>query len=622
MLLSRRMAVIRELRSPLGAALALTAAVLFSGGGSGSGSLTWIGGAAVLVLVVLIALYGFPRRSLALLPLAGLAVWCAASIAWSIEADRSWDYANRAFIYLVFALVGTYLAGRIGQLAMGFAALLGAVCVWSLAAKVVPGLHEDYGRIARLVGPIGYWNALALLGDIALPIALWLAGRSRVAGTLLVYGWLVAIVLTYSRSGVAIAGLAVVGWIVLSRLWIEAMTTLVAAGVPAAGVLGLAFKLDGVTKDGQSHATRVHDGRIFGAALVVGALVAAALSRLPRPVATRGLQRSALLLVGVVAAIAIAVGAVRAQSWWDTFTSTTPTELSNSSGRLTSAGSNHRWVWWQEAWHGWKQHGLAGTGTGSFQFTNLRYRTSIIDDTTEPHSLPLQFLTETGLVGFALFLAAVLAPVFAARRRSDAELALGLALPVYLVQGLLDINWDFAAATAPVFLIAGALVAAPLTVRRTSPFAALVATGLALFLLASLSAVWLSNRWTGDSEGALDNPPHAIKLAQRARSVDPLSVGAIQAEALAWSVAGAGEPRKKVALQDYNKAYSLYVKWTKLQPEDAEGWLSLGEFALSRSCPQTALPAFERGIVLDPQNSDYADKTRALKLVNSGKAVC
>ena len=175
-----------------------------------------------------------------MLPLAGLAVWCAASIAWSIEADRSWDYANRTFIYLVFALVGTYLAGRIGQLAIGFAALLAAVCVWSLAAKVVPALHEDYGRIARLVGPVGYWNALALLGDIALPIGLWLAGRSRIAGTLLVYGWLVAIVLTYSRSGVAIAGLAVAGWIVLSRLWIEAMTTLVAAGVPAAGVLGLA----------------------------------------------------------------------------------------------------------------------------------------------------------------------------------------------------------------------------------------------------------------------------------------------------------------------------------------------------------------------------------------------
>ena len=58
-------------------------------------------------------------------------------------------------------------------------ALLGAVCVWSLAGKVLPWLYEDYGRIARLRGPVGYWNALALLGDIALPIGLCLATRLR-----------------------------------------------------------------------------------------------------------------------------------------------------------------------------------------------------------------------------------------------------------------------------------------------------------------------------------------------------------------------------------------------------------------------------------------------------------
>ena len=62
----------------------------------------------------------------------------------------------------------------------GFAALLGAVCVWSLAGKALPWLYEDYGRIARLRAPVGYWNALALLGDIALPIGLCLATRRRV----------------------------------------------------------------------------------------------------------------------------------------------------------------------------------------------------------------------------------------------------------------------------------------------------------------------------------------------------------------------------------------------------------------------------------------------------------
>src|SRR5206468_5336188 len=128
-------------------------------------------------------------------------------------------------------------AGRTRELAVGLAALLGALCIWSLAGKVFPWLYEDYGRIARLRGPVGYWNALALLGDVALPLGLWLAGRRRTAGTLLVYGWVVAIAITYSRGGVAVGLIVVAAWIVLSGAWIAATTTLVAAGVPAAAVI-------------------------------------------------------------------------------------------------------------------------------------------------------------------------------------------------------------------------------------------------------------------------------------------------------------------------------------------------------------------------------------------------
>jgi len=106
MLLSRRMEATRQVLSPLGPALALTAAAFFFGGGAGGGALPWIGGAAVLVAVAFVALYGLPRAALALVPLAGLAAWSAASISWSIAPDRSWEYANRAVVYVAFALVG------------------------------------------------------------------------------------------------------------------------------------------------------------------------------------------------------------------------------------------------------------------------------------------------------------------------------------------------------------------------------------------------------------------------------------------------------------------------------------------------------------------------------------
>src|SRR5207247_4153262 len=130
--------------------------------------------------------------------------------------------------------LGLFAARFSRDLAFGLAALLGAVAVWALAGKVFPWLAEDYGRIARLRNPVGIWNQLALLADFALPLALWVAWRRRVAGVLLAYVWLVALVLTYSRGGVLVAVAVVAAWIALSRRWLDAAATLVAAGVPAA----------------------------------------------------------------------------------------------------------------------------------------------------------------------------------------------------------------------------------------------------------------------------------------------------------------------------------------------------------------------------------------------------
>ena len=40
---------------------------------------------------------------------------------------------------------------------------------------MIPALGpDDAGRVARLKGSIGYWNALALLADAALGVGLWL----------------------------------------------------------------------------------------------------------------------------------------------------------------------------------------------------------------------------------------------------------------------------------------------------------------------------------------------------------------------------------------------------------------------------------------------------------------
>jgi O-antigen ligase len=603
--------------APVLVVLALAAAAVFFGGGASTRTLPWVGGAAVIAVAALVVARGLPRGWRALVPLLALALWCAFSIGWSDVGDRSWDYANRTLVYAAFAALGLFLADRTRGLATGLAAVLGAVAVWSLAGKALPWLYDDYGRIARLRAPVGIWNQLALLGDYALPLALWLAWRRRILGALLAYAWLVAIVLTYSRGGVLVAVAVVVAWIVLSRRWVEAGATLLASGVPAAGVVAVALALPGVTDDGQTHATRVRDGAVFALVLLAGAAVAAVAARVPLPERTPALRRAALAAAVVVGAVAVSAVAVRAPSLWRDFTSATETQLPNTTARFAAAGSNHRWVWWKQAWEGWQERPVVGTGAGSFALTNLRYRTTFLDQATEPHNVPLQFLSETGLVGLGLLLAALGSLIAAGRRRRGHELALSLLLPAFVLHALLDIDWDFVAVAAPAFLAAGALAGRPgAGAGRLSRFAAVAAAGAALAVVSSLALPWLGDRWTRQAEDAAlgGRPAKAVALAKRARAVDPVSIEPLFAQALAE------ETRSNLG-----RAAALFQRATEVQPRNPQPWGWLGRLELDAGCPRAALTHLERYVALDPQarpEAGAADKDRALALVNSGKPRC
>jgi hypothetical protein len=604
---------------PLGAALVLSAAAMFAGGALGTGPLTWLGGGALLLVLVLLAVRGAPRGVLRLLPLAALAVWCAVSISWSTLPDASWDYANRTLVYLLFALVGLWLAGRLPQLAVGLAALLAAVAVWALLGKVVPTLPGDYQSaiqqfsIARLRGPVGLWNQLALLGDFALPLAFWIAGRRRITGSLLAYVWLVALLLTYSRGGLAVAVIVVALWFCFADARIEGLGALVAAGLPAAAVVGVAFALPGITKDAQSLHTRRHDGIVFGIVLVAGLLVTAAFTRLPRPKADSAAFRRTLLTLGaVVVAAAIAGGVLKGGAAWRSFTSSS--EVANNAGRFGSTGSNFRWVWWQQAWKGFQAHKVDGTGAGSFQLTNLLYRRSSVDSVTEPHDLPVQFLSETGIVGAVLLGLGALALLRGSLRRGGPELALALVLPAYLLHTLVDVDWDYVAVSGPAFLVAGALAGRAVSERRVSSFAVLAATGAALAAFGSLLLPWLGHRWSGEAQAALGNPKHAAVLARRARAVDPLLVDPFYTLALA-----------EVSQGHPNRAYAFYEEATKRQPANPDTWQSAGLYAWQLKCARAAYDNLVHFTELDPYAAGGEGGNAynaALKIVNAGKATC
>ena len=222
---------------PSFAALALSGAALFFGGGPGDGSpaLARRPPRCSRSLLLFAATRRAPERLRRARAARALAVWCAA-------LDRLVDRARpqlglrepRARLRSPSRSSAPFLAGRPRRArCSASAALLGAVCAWSLAGKALPWLYEDYGRIARLRGPVGYWNALALLGDIALPLGLCLATRlprRRDAARLRLDRRDRADLLARRRRSSRV--LVVAAWIALSRAWVEALATLVAAGLP------------------------------------------------------------------------------------------------------------------------------------------------------------------------------------------------------------------------------------------------------------------------------------------------------------------------------------------------------------------------------------------------------
>jgi O-antigen ligase len=261
----------------------------------------------------------------------------------------------------------------------------------------------------------------------------------------------------------------------------------------------------------------------------------------------------------VLAVAAVALTVAFAGRIWHEFTNPGNTQVVNTQTRLGSAKSD-RWVWWQEAWHGFTQHPGGGTGAGTFQQTNqmLRRAPVVVD---EPHNVPLQFLTETGIVGLLLYLTVAAGALWGAwrARRDPAGLALGLGVAAFFVHGVVDKDWNYVATCGPLLLVAGSLVARPRPERARRPVLALAAAAVALAIVYSLAAPWLANRQLATAS--------TVAQVKHARSYDPLSVDALLE--LAALEAANGNPSG--ALQHYTDA-------VKLEHENAPALYELGAF--------------------------------------------
>ena len=258
---------------------------------------------------------------------------------------------------------------------------------------------------------------------------------------------------------------------------------------------------------------------------------------------------------------------------------------------LTTLASSSRWSWWQEAWHSWEHHALAGTGAGSFELAHRQLRTEGTF-ATEPHNLPLQFLAEGGIVGFVLFLGIAFAGAPAlveTLRRLEGEdrlaaAALVVGLCAYVIHGVVDFDWDFAAVTVPAVAVLGVLAAAGRPALARSPvrrtFVSVTAGAIAAAALFSLLAPWLASQRVDDAYAAIGdgNLGAAISDAKSAHSLNPVAIDPL----LAWAAAEQASGHTAAAGRVYTKAISI-------QPDNWRPWYYRAKFLDAIDGPRSAL---------------------------------
>jgi len=610
---------------------AILVGAMFAGDGSDVGGILPVGGAAVVVLataLIVVALGRAPvprvgRSGVLLIGSAvALTLWIGATMGWSIVGDRSWDEFNKAIAYCAILGLGVVLAAvgrRFGaRLAASLLSLvIGATLAWALVAKAVPALDPDGDRVARLREPVGYWNALALLADIAIVLGLWLGTERahrrgiRVLGALLVYAATLALLLTLSRAGVVVGVGVLVLWLAIGQERMLSGLLLVASAGPAILVGAWAFTRPALTEDVATRSDRVADGTVFGVLALVGAVIVVGLVALGlRRTLEAGTRRrvgSALIALAVV--IIVAAGAAVSVSAADALSSSRDcSEVANDPSRLGSLDPNLRLCWWDEALDIYAHHGLEGAGAGSFEVARKRFREDA-RNVVQPHSVPLQHLADGGVAGLGLFVAlvltATLACVCALRRLSGTEHAAAAALVAapfaYLVHALVDYNWDFLAVTAPTMLALGVLAGAG---RDSAPGRRRPLLGVGVILvtalvLTSFSFPRLADRAEREStrELAAGDPEQAREQALWARFFNPLAAEPLLA------LARVAERQGRVL-----RAEREYIRAVELQPENPELWYTLGLFQFDvRDNMCAAYRYLNEAYTLDPAGNQWVE---------------
>ncbi len=504
--------------------------------------------------------------------LAALGAWTGISAYWSPVPALARDELLLISLYALSLVLPalTLETERSREVALtGVAFALGASAIAIALVARFGASPGDLYSSGRLTAPVSYVNAQAALFLVGFWPALAVAARRGVNAVVRAFalGFAVAMLAgwlsTQSKGGaIAIVISAVVVFAAAPgrlRLLVPALAAVVLVAPQYDGLTG-SFGASG------ADAPARHAGQValvlFLVGLTAGGAYAFIDNRLTVP---PRLRRQAAIAVATALVITAGVGVVQVASRvdeprsflsekWASFKQL-PTRETGSS-HLLSLGSN-RYDFWRVSLGGFAEHPIAGIGGRGFGPRYLQQARSN-ETPVRAHSLPLDTLLETGVVGIVLLLGfVVVAAIGIARQLGTLAGTAALGTLAYFgAHASGDWVWTFPAVGIPVFLVLGIALAAgesrPLR-GRTALIAGVGAVAVGLLLFAP---PWLSGRIT-DRVATHDAPAADLVWARR---LDPLALEPLLVEArVASTPAQAVAPLERAVAKEPRDVAARYL---------------------------------------------------------------
>lgn len=518
------------------------------------------------------------REAACLMLLLGFAIWTAGSLAWTSSSERTATEVGRLSAYVGFFVVALCVLRRdtVRPLVMGVGAALGLVSLLAVLSRLYPGAFPADqmtiflpGSGDRLTYPLNYSDGTGNLLALAIPLLLfiatgasWPAAQAAAAAAIPVT--VLAVVMTASRGGALTSLVSIVAYYALAPNRLPKLGTGIVSAAGAAGLVvallhrpALREGLSTVTAVGQRHAFAVLLVVVCAAVALAQAGISVATRRVNRPqwsMATRrqAAMTTALALV-VAAAVGIAVGLpAELEKQWHSFKETDATAVvGNAEARLGTVAGSHRYQYWQVAVQAFESEPLRGIGAGTFEFYWAEHG-SLPQFVQNAHSLYLETLAETGLVGAILIVAFFLVLLVTGVSRTlrappgmrSVLAATTASLVAFCIASGFDWLWQIAVVPLTALLLGAAILRAGGEAERAGRRPArTVRAGLALLALLAIVAIYIPFTMTAalrssqaaDRAGRLGD---ALADAGTAQGAEPDAASPRLQEALIFEHAG------------------------------------------------------------------------------------